>query len=141
VKAKAVLPFSLVLLAGVALAEPAGDHPAPPAQTGTPLEAETPAQTDARAEPAPVEPARTDRLRDYMDQVRAQRRAQIEQLRAESREDSERARQQYRESIDEQARARREQMERWSEPQVPGVPPAPLPPPGDWSNPWYYRGW
>ncbi len=137
-KATTLLPLCLALLAGIALAGPADDDPAPPAQTGTPLETEAPAQTDARAEPAPVEPVRTDRLRDYMDQVRAQRRAQIEQLRAESREDSERARQQHRESIDEQARTRREQLERW---QAPGAPPPAAPPPGDWSNPWYYRGW
>ena len=137
-KAKTLLPFSLLLLAGIGLADPAGDAPAPPTPTETPLETEAPAQTGTRAEPAPAEPVRTDRLRDYMDQVRAQRRAQIEQLRAESREDSERARQQHRESIDEQARARREQLERW---QVPGGPPSAAPPPGDWSNPWYYRGW
>lgn len=134
-KAKAILLFSLVVLAGVALAEPTGDDQAPAAR------ATTPAEPALQPEPAATEPARADRLRDYIDQVRAQRRAQLEQLRAESREDTERARQQHRESIDEQARARREQMERRSEPQLPAVPPGPLPPPGDWSNPWYYRGW
>jgi hypothetical protein len=137
-RARLVVPCSLALLAGITVAEPAGDDPALPAQPETPLLPAMPPQVEPAAEPAPTEPPRTDRLRDYMDQVRAQRRAQIEQLRAESREDGERARQQHRESIDEQARARREQLERW---QVPAAPPAPLSPPGDWSNPWYYRGW
>jgi Spy/CpxP family protein refolding chaperone len=85
----------------------------------------------------PGEPAHGDRLRDYVDQVRAQRRAQIERLRAESRDDSERAWQQHRESVEEQSRLRREQLERRWDPQFPiGAPSA-----GEWSNPWYYRGW
>lgn len=137
-RARLVLPFSLALLAGITVAQSAGDDRAPPAQTEAPLPPAMPAQMEPPVEPAPTDPPRTDRLRDYMDQVRAQRRAQIEQLRAESREDSERARQQHRESIDEQARTRREQLERW---QGPAAPPSPLSPPGDWSNPWYYRGW
>jgi len=88
--------------------------------------------------PGPAtEPPRSDRLRDYVDQARAQRRAQIERLRAGSRDDSERAWQQHRESLEEQSRIHREQLDRWREPQFPvGVPP-----PGEWSNPWYYRGW
>jgi hypothetical protein len=86
--------------------------------------------------PAPTEPSPGQRLRDYVDQARAQRRAQLEQLRAESRDDSERARQQMRESAEEQARLHREQLERRRDPPFPTTAP-----PGDWSNPWYYRGW
>ena len=98
------------------------DQPAPPIEGTAP----------------PAEAAPPDRLHDYIDQVRAQRRAQIEQLRAESREDSERVWQQHRESLAEQSRARREEVERWRELSVPPGPPVA---PGDWNNPWYYRGW
>ena len=98
--------------------------------------AQAPTQEPPAVAP-PAEPAPTERLRDYIEQARAQRRAQIERLRAESRDDSERARQQHRESVEEQSRLHREQFERWREPQPPLGPPSP----GDWSNPWYYRGW
>jgi hypothetical protein len=117
----------LVLLGHVAQAsEATGEAPTP--------------TSEAAVAPAPAiapEPPHADRLRDYVGQVRAQRRAQIERLRAESRDDSERARQQHRESADEQSRLHREPLERWREPQLPI---GPLPP-GEWSNPWYYRGW
>jgi hypothetical protein len=106
-----------------AAAEPAGGAGASP--------------QEARAPDVPDEPSHAARLRDYMDQVRAQRRAQIERLRQESRDDSERAWQQRRESADEQSRLHREQRERLWEPQFPiGTPPT-----DEWSNPWYYRGW
>jgi hypothetical protein len=121
-----LMALYLALVAGTSIAAP------PAAEEPDPAAAATPAET-ALAEPAP--------LRDYLDQVRAQRRALIERLRAESREDTERARQQHRESLDEQTRARREELERRRPPQFPAGPAAPAAPPGDWSNPWYYRGW
>lgn len=116
-----MLPLALALLPSLAGAS----EPAP---------GETPPAAEA---PAPIEPSRAQRLRDYLDQARAQRRAQLDQLRAESRDDSERARQQLRDSAEEQSRLHREQHEHWREPPFPSA----APPPGDWSNPWYYRGW
>ena len=117
------LPGLLLAWAVAGTAEPADDAQAAP--------------TEPPAVSPPVEPAHAERLRDYIEQARAQRRAEIERLRAESRDDSERARQQHRESVEEQSRLHREQFERWREPQPPVGPPSP----GDWSNPWYYRGW
>jgi hypothetical protein len=116
-----ILPLALALLPSLAGASESAA-------------AETPPAAEA---PAPIEPSRAQRLRDYLDQARAQRRAQLDQLRAESRDDSERTRQQLRDSAEEQSRLHREQLERWREPPYPTA----APPPGDWSNPWYYRGW
>lgn len=134
------LTLVLALLLGPVLSAPREQAPEAAGDVQTsPDDAPTAAApaTAASATPAPAEPARSDRLRDYIDQARAQRRAQIEQLRAESRDDSERAWQQHRESVEEQSRLHREQVERRREPQVPlGAPP-----PVEWSNPWYYRGW
>jgi hypothetical protein len=101
----------------------------------------------AMAEPAPPEPpapsdaagtqsVTQDPLGDYLDQVRAQRRAQHERLRAESRSESERARREQREAADEHRRAHREQAEQRRDPAQPG----PANPPG-WGNPWYFQGW
>lgn len=121
---------NLICTLGLALLAPLAT-----ASEETPLA--LPAATESPAPDAPAESPHSERLRDYMDQVRAQRRAQIERLRQESRDDSERAWQQHRESVEEQSRLHREQLERRREPQAPiGTPP-----PGDWSNPWYYRGW
>jgi hypothetical protein len=123
------LTHTLIWLPGLLLAwsvasavEPAADAQAAP--------------PEPPAAPPPAESSRPDPLRDYIEQARAQRRAQIERLRAESRDESERARQQRREAVQEESRLHREQLERWWEPKPPDGPP-----PGDWSNPWYYRGW
>lgn len=119
-------------LLGLALLAPLAPASEAPGEPPTPAGDSAAMQEPATAAEAP----RSERLRDYVDQVRAQRRAQIERQRAESRDDSERARQQLRESAEEQSRLHREPLERWREPQPPiGAPP------GDWSNPWYYRGW
>jgi len=93
---------------------------------------ETPAPTDA----AGAVPGAKDPLGDYLDQVRAQRRAQHERLRAESRSESERARREQREAADEHRRAHREQAEQRRDPALPGS----ANPPG-WGNPWYFQGW
>jgi len=120
---------TLPLILGLLLSAPAS----PAGGTGEP----TAAAGDAPPAVSSTEPPRGEQWHDYIDQVRAQRRAQIEQLRAESRDESERARQKHRESLEEQSRLQREQLDRRREPQFPiGAPP-----PVDWSNPWYYRGW
>ncbi len=101
----------------------------------TPAAAEAPTTEPPPAEAAPPDAAR-DPLGDYLDQVRAQRRAQYDRLRAESRSESERARREQREAADEHWRAHREQAEQRRD----GVPPVPAYPPG-WGNPWYFQGW
>ena len=122
-------PSTLFWLLGLLLASS-------PATAVEPADNAQAAPKESPAVAPPVEPPHTDQLRDYIEQARAQRRTQIERLRAESRDDSERAWQQHRESVEEQSRLHRGQLERWRDPQPPVGPP-----PGDWSNPWYYRGW
>ena len=128
------LPITLICLPGLLLACSIAVAVEP--VDGAPAAVKEPPTLPPAAAPSPGEPPRTERLRDYIEQARAQRRAQIERMRAESRDDSDRAWQQHRESVEEQSRLHREQFDRWHEPQPP-----PGPPPVDWSNPWYYRGW
>lgn len=99
--------------------------------------AESPAQeAPAQADAAATVSGAKDPLGDYLDQVRAQRRAQHERLRAESRSESERARREQREAVDEHRRAHREHAEQRRDPAAPN----PAYPPG-WGNPWYFQGW
>lgn len=98
---------------------------------GDPPHADPLPAAEASPQSAPSDP-----LGDYLDQVRAQRRAQHERLRAESRSETERARREQREAVDEQRRAHREQVEQ----QRDAAPPGPAYPPG-WGNPWYFQGW
>ena len=120
------LPPTLAALAIAfgATADARGD--APPAEAPPPAPAE-----------APSPPGAKDPLADYLDQVRAQRRAQRERLRVESRSESERARREQREAAEEHWRAHREQAEQRRDPagqQGPGYPPG-------WGIPWYFQGW